>query len=65
MCLAFSFPNGGYLKPLPSHLSLSRVPVGLFSQPLPLFSCSPGSLAPTPNFRGSPNWVAASFGEEH
>lgn len=65
MSLGFSFPSGGYLKPLPSHLSLSRVPVGLFSQPPPLFPCSPGSLAPTSDFGGSLNWVAASFGEEH
>lgn len=33
--LAFSFLSGGYLKPLPPHLSLSRVLVGLFSQPSP------------------------------
>lgn len=45
--LAFSFLSGRYLKPLPPHLSLSRVLVGLFSQPLPLFPCSPGFLAPT------------------
>lgn len=54
MSLAFSFPSGRDLKPLPLHFSLSKLPVGLFSRPLPLFPCSPDFLAP--HFWGSPNY---------
>lgn len=53
MFLAFSFPHGGDLKPLPPDRFLSRVPIGLFSQLSLLFPCNPGFLAL--HFWGSSN----------